>query len=144
MNLRSTLTVAAMAGACALLVSAADPSTAAEREPNSQLPPTTVVLGSFQCAGTGVAEVDAFVAEVHGPLADEIVAEGLWLDWAYLTHRYGDEFNRVVMYRAPDLETHLRASAEFSRRLALRYGGDTPFTRHCPVHKDNIYTQALP
>jgi len=110
----------------------------------SQATTATVVLGAYQCDGDGLEQVDGYVERVHGPLADELVAEGLWLEWAYLTHRYGDDFNRVFLYRAADLETHLAASAEFSRRLAERSNGSSPLAEHCPRHKDNIYTRTLP
>lgn len=109
-----------------------------------QAAPTTVVLGSFQCSRGDLEAVDTFVEEVHGPIADELVAEGLWIEWGYLTHQYGDDYNRVMMYRARDLETHLRASAAFSERLSTRAPGVSPMSRFCPGHRDNIYTQTLP
>lgn len=106
--------------------------------------PSSVVLGSYQCDRSEVAAVDAFMTEVQAPLMDALVAEGLWLDWAYLTHRYGDEWNRVIVYEAPNLETHLRASEELTRRLAEAHPGPNPFVQHCDGHKDNLYTRTLP
>jgi hypothetical protein len=103
-----------------------------------------VALGFYRCAGSGLADVDAFVRDVHGPVANELVDEGLWLEWSYLTHRYGDEFNRVFVYEAADLESHLVASAEFTRRMAERFEGMSPITENCPEHRDNIYTRTLP
>lgn len=102
------------------------------------------MLGSYQCLRSEVARVDAFMAEVQGPLMDDLVREGLWTDWRYLGHRYGDEWNRVLLYEAPDLETHLRASAELTRRLAERHPGPNPFVQYCDAHKDNLHTQLLP
>lgn len=113
-------------------------------DPLQQVTTSTVVLGSYQCDADGLEAVDGYVERVHGPLADELVAEGMWLEWAYLTHRYGDDFNRVLLYRAADLESHLAASAEFTRRLAERSTGSSPMAEHCPRHKDNIYTRTLP
>ena len=103
-----------------------------------------VALGFYRCVGSGLADVDTYVRDVHGPAADELVAEGLWVEWSYLTHRYGDEFNRVFMYEAVDLESHIVASAEFTRRVAERFEGTSPITAHCPEHRDNIYTRTLP
>jgi hypothetical protein len=103
-----------------------------------------VVLGYYQCTRADVAKVDAFMAEVQAPLMDAVVREGLWLRWSYLTHRYGDEWNRVIVYEAPDLETHLRASAELTRRLADVHPGPNPFVQFCDAHKDNLYTRTLP
>jgi hypothetical protein len=84
------------------------------------------------------------MAEVQAPLMDDLVREGLWLRWSWLTHRYGDEWNRVIVYEAPDLETHLRASTEFTRRLAEVHPGPNPFVQFCDGHKDNLYTRTLP
>jgi hypothetical protein len=106
--------------------------------------PTSVVLGSYQCIRSEVGKVDAFMADVQAPLMDALVREGLWLDWSYLTHRYGDEWNRVIVYEAPDLETHMRASAELTRRLAEAHPGPNPFVQFCDAHKDNLYTRTLP
>jgi hypothetical protein len=106
--------------------------------------PTSVVLGYYQCDRSEVGKVDAFMAEVQAPLMDEVVRQGLWIRWSYLTHRYGDEWNRVIVYEAPDLETHLRASAEFTRRLAQAHSGPNPFVQFCDAHKDNLYTRTLP
>ncbi|MHB1192940.1 MAG: hypothetical protein ACYC6F_07810 [Longimicrobiales bacterium] len=106
--------------------------------------PTSVVLGYYQCIRSEVGKVDAFMADVQAPLMDALVREGLWLRWSWLTHRYGDEWNRVIVYEAPDLETHLRASAELTRRLAEAHPGPNPFGQFCDGHKDNLYTRTLP
>ncbi|HSW31375.1 MAG TPA: hypothetical protein VLH75_17945 [Longimicrobiales bacterium] len=106
--------------------------------------PTSVVLGYYQCIRSEVGKVDAFMAEVQAPLMDALVREGLWLRWSWLTHRYGDEWNRVIVYEAPDLQTHLRASAELTRRLAEAHPGPNPFVQFCDAHKDNLYTRTLP
>ncbi len=106
--------------------------------------PTSVVLGYYQCTRSEVGKVDAFMADVQAPLMDEVVRQGLWLRWSYLTHRYGDEWNRVIVYEAPDLETHLRASAELTRRLTEVHPGPNPFVQFCDGHKDNLYTRTLP
>jgi len=112
--------------------------------PAAPATPTSVVLGSYQCIRSEVAKVDAFMAEVQAPLMDALVREGLWLRWSWLTHRYGDEWNRVIVYEAPDLETHIRASAELTRRLAEAHPGPNPFVQYCDAHKDNLYTRTLP
>lgn len=106
--------------------------------------PTSVVLGYYQCDRSEVAKVDAFMADVQAPLMDEVVRQGLWIRWSWLTHRYGDEWNRVIVYEAPDLETHLRASAELTRRLSEAHPGPNPFVTFCNSHKDNLYTRTLP
>lgn len=147
-----------IAGAAAMLVAvglfaiAEHPdATAAEPAPSQeatvgapQTAPTSVVLGSYQCLRSEVGKVDAFMAEVQGPLMDVLVREGLWSDWSYLTHRYGDEWNRVILYEAPDLETHIRASAELTRRLGEAHPGTNPFVQYCDGHKDNLYSRTLP
>ena len=111
---------------------------------NAHAAPASVVLGYYQCTRSKTATVDAFMAEVQAPLMDALVREGLWLRWSWLTHRYGDEWNRVIVYEAPDLETHLRASAELTRRLAEAHPGPNPFVQFCDAHKDNLYTRTLP
>jgi hypothetical protein len=137
----------ALAGlALAAIAWGAVPSVRAPGAPatNATASPTSVVLGYYQCTRSEAAKVDAFMAEVQAPLMDALVREGLWLRWSYLTHRYGDEWYRVVVYEAPDLETHLRASAELTRRLAEAHPGLNPFVQYCDGHKDNLYARTLP
>lgn len=128
-------------GAAALAAMAAGAARAAD---GGRAAPTSVVLGYYQCDRSEVGAVDAFMAQVQAPLMDEVVRQGLWIRWSYLTHRYGDEWNRVIVYEAPDLETHLRASTELTRRLAEVHPGPNPFVLHCDGHKDNLYTRTLP
>ncbi|NJD20376.1 MAG: hypothetical protein FIA95_13990 [Gemmatimonadetes bacterium] len=131
----------ALLGASALGAAVAGVAWSASAAPAA---PTSVVLGYYQCARSEVAKVAAFMAEVQAPLMDEVVRQGLWVRWNWLTHRYGDEWNRVIVYEAPDLETHLRASTELTRRLSEAHPGPNPFVLYCDAHKDNLYTRTLP
>jgi hypothetical protein len=74
-----------------------------------------------------------------------MIAEGWLLDWGFLVHHYGDEWNRVIYYVSESLSKHVEMSGELTRRLGeARPGELSPFTAFCFEHKDNIYDRILP
>lgn len=109
-----------------------------------QASPPIMVMGSYKCDRARVAEIDEYVRSVQAPIMETMMAEGWLLDWGYLGHHYGDEWNRAVYYVSASLPRHVEFSGEVTRRLAeARPGEVSPFTRLCFEHKDNIYDRIV-
>jgi len=141
-RLALVVSVLLLAAAATAAVRADAPSPAS---PSAQSAPPIVVMGSYKCDRARVGEVDEYVRSVQAPVMQAMVEEGWLLDWGYLAHHYGDEWNRVVYYVSATLARHVEFSAEVTGRLAAARPGEvSPFTRLCFEHKDNIYDRIMP
>ena len=102
----------------------------------------TVVVSENMIPLTKMSRYMEITNEYWAPGLDKLVDEGKLLNWSYMTHAWGDEWNIVVRYVAKDFATFEKAWGE----------GYKSFTESAPeeviseimgmvsAHKDNIYT----
>jgi hypothetical protein len=110
-------------------------------EAKKKLKPTVVISQHM----VPLAKMDRYVEitdEYWTPVFDKLVDEGKLINWGYITHAWGDEWNIVVHYVAKDFATFQKAWGE----------GIKSFTESAPeeisneiigmisAHKDGIYT----
>lgn len=105
------------------------------------------VVRYFEC---GLGDLGDAVELLNGAwrrLADDLVEEGLLVDYGILTHSWGDEWNLVDWFAATDQAAFQTAW----RELLLRLQSEDPdgelferFAELCPRHKDNIYSVVPP
>jgi len=109
--------------------------------------PGVTVVRYFEC---GLGDLGEAVELLNGwwrGFAQDLVEEGLLIDYGILTHSWGDEWNLVDYFVTTDLTAFQTAW----RELLLRVQDDDPegerfarFGELCPRHKDNIYSVVPP
>lgn len=105
-----------------------------------QAPSEGVLIVSYQKCER-VDEMNEWFRANAAPIFNDLVDEGRLVGWGILNHAWGDEWNNVAYYVAPDLSTFHAAYGEAFRRI-----GETDpdmmarFESHCTEHKDNIYS----
>jgi len=105
------------------------------------------VFRYFEC---GLADLGEAVEILNGSwrgFAEELVEQGLLVDYGILTHSWGDEWNLVDWFAATDQEAFHAAWRELLLRVQEVDPDGTVFTRFgefCPRHKDNIYSVVPP
>lgn len=120
----------------AALAIAAQASTAAAQTPS---PNPVVVVSLNMCAFDRLDSLAAVFRSRSQPLWSEQVTAGKIINFGVLRHAWGDEWNWVTYFTAPDLQTFLTARDEVLRKARERFG-TTPVTQgFCTAHKDNIY-----
>jgi hypothetical protein len=109
--------------------------------------PGVVTVRYFEC---GLGDLGDAVRLVNGdwrPIAQELIDEGMLLDYGLLTHSWGDEWNLVDYYVTETSQAFQTAWAELVRRVQARDPDGNMFEEFaelCPRHKDNIYSVVPP
>jgi hypothetical protein len=117
----------------------ASPMTAQEEAP---APPQVLIVASFVCPMTTVADIARDYETYTKPVEQELVAEGALASAGLYFHAFADEWN-VNHYRLGyDIGDMLDAMQTVNQRVVERNpereGGAGPFAA-CTAHKDNIY-----
>lgn len=105
------------------------------------------VVRYFEC---GLADLGEAVEMLNGSwrgYAEELIEEGLLVDYGILTHSWGDEWNLVDWFAATDQAAFQAAWRELLLRFQEDDSDGEQFTRFgelCPRHKDNIYSVVPP
>ena len=80
--------------------------------------------------------------EYWAPGLDKLVDEGKLLNWSYMTHAWGDEWNIVIRYVANDFATFQSAWGEAYKSF-MESAPEEAISEMMGMilaHKDNIYT----
>jgi len=117
---------------CSLALALAPISTQAQDGP-------TVMMSSAQCGQNPTGEVLRNERERTLPIAQELVNEGMILEYGLMAHMYGDEWNLVTVVIADDVAAVIAANAELSSRLNDLYPDDDTYITNCPRHRDVFY-----
>jgi len=110
---------------------------------DSDQAPTTVVTLSWKCdimmLGAIARETDSLTV----PIAQELIDEGLLVNYGLLLHDWADEWNVVFYWTAADKAAFFSAWSEMNSRFGERHpDAPTTLTDSCTDHKDNIYRLA--
>ncbi|NIN69485.1 MAG: hypothetical protein GTO63_33335 [Anaerolineae bacterium] len=140
-NPRVILTGAAVG----LLVGLVSPSSLAAQEEEEAPWPGTVVFSQNKCPSPNMPKIDAALDSIFAPVLDELVEEGMLVNWGILTHSWGDEWNWNVYYGVENHRAFLDFWSEYIGRLNERHPGWWQQVWDlCTDHKDNIYTHRRP
>jgi hypothetical protein len=123
----------------------ASPTWLAAQEEEEAPWPATVVFSQNKCANSNMPALNAATDSVFGPILDELVSEGMLINWGVLTHAWGDDWNWNVYYGAESHRAFLDFWSEYTSRLNERHPGWwQQVWEFCTDHKDNIYTHRRP
>jgi hypothetical protein len=104
----------------------------------------TFVFSQNKCHFNNLLDLQELTINSTGPILNELVKEGLLIDWGILSHDWGDEWNFNNYYIAEDKAKFNKAWQEYVKRLNKK---DSTlwkkFGEYCTEHKDNIYHQYL-
>ncbi len=109
--------------------------------------PGVATVRYFEC---GLGDLGDAVRLLNGewrPIAQQLIDEGMLLDYGILTHAWGDEWNLLDYYVAESTQAFQTAWAELVRRFQARDSDGNMFEEFaelCPRHKDNIYSVVPP
>lgn len=123
--------------AIAALVGVSAPAVAQD-EPQ----PGAVTVRYFECGLGELGDAVSLLNEEWRPIAQQLIDEGMLLDYGILTHSWGDEWNLLDYYVAETTQGFHVAWAELVGRAQTQDpDGDMfeEFAELCPRHKDNIY-----
>lgn len=156
----SALVVAAMVTALASPAAAVQEEQEAAAQESEEAPaqemqqeagptPTHSIVRFFKCERQGLA-VQMF--QRGRAVAEEMIAEGKFIDYGILTHNWGDEWNVVDYFVVDGLGSFFGNFGEFFSRVneaneAAEAAGEEelpPFNEVCQEHKDNIYSVVPP
>jgi hypothetical protein len=104
----------------------------------------TVVLSQNKCDYRELENLNQTMAEISGPILNNLVDQGKLLSWGVLQHGWGDEWNWNIYYVAKDHITFLNAWNEYITQVSE----DDPrfqsnFFSRCFEHKDAIYSETV-
>ena len=117
-----------------------------QQEQQQQEQPPTTAVSLWQCDFAHLEDLVESVNTYMRPAAQEMVDEGLIMNWGMMTHQWGDQWNVVFYTTGPDAAAVMEANREMIRRTgerATEAGEDpdfNPLYEWCSAHKDNIYT----
>lgn len=101
----------------------------------------TLVVSSNKCATDKQAQIRQVTDSLWLPVAQELVTEGKLMGAGSAYHLWGDEWNVIVWYTAPNVTEFLAGFSELFRRVSQRHPGlVSQFQSWCTEHRDNIYT----
>lgn len=101
-----------------------------------------VAMRMHACGEGQVADAATILGGGWRRFAQEVVGEGLLLDYRILIRTWGDEWNLVEFYLAVDEDAFRYAYEEIELRYAVtdtNRAEMTRFTTLCPRRKDNLY-----
>ena len=129
----------------ALALAAALPASLAAQQPQQEMQeaeeaPPVLRLSFFQCHSNQIGDVMEQAETYDIPIWDELVAEGMVMNYGYFTHWWADEWNVGIYTIAPTIQAIVDASVEADRRMTERHP-DAPDTmgEACPWHRDGFY-----
>lgn len=99
-----------------------------------------LVVSQNKCANDKVPQIQRTNDSLFTPIVQELVNEGKLLGAGTAYHAWGDEWNVVVWYTAPNHQSFFDAFDEMFRRMQQRH--PTVITQQmawCTDHKDNMY-----
>ncbi len=105
--------------------------------------PGVLTLREFTCPTATVDTAAAVLAETWGTIAEELIEEGLLLDYQILKRIWGDQWNLAEYYLATDEEAFDFAFEEMGLRLQVaglarnRYNSTFPVL--CPQQRNSLY-----
>jgi hypothetical protein len=109
--------------------------------------PGVVSVRYFECGLGELGDAVRLVNEEWRPIAQQLIDEGMLLDYGILTHSWGDEWNLLDYYVAETTQAFHTAWAELVRRVQAQDPDGNmfeEFAEYCPRHKDNIYSVVAP
>ncbi len=109
-------------------------------EAKKKFKPTVVVSQNI----VPLAQIGRFVEitnEYWAPGFDKLVNEGKLINWSYMTHAWGDEWNIVIRYVAKDFATFEKAWSEGLKSYTESAPKEvmSEFIGMISAHKDGIY-----
>jgi hypothetical protein len=128
-----------------LLMGLASPSWLAAQEEEEAPFAGTVVFSQNKCPYENWPQLDAALDSIFAPVLDELVAEGMLVNWGILTHAWGDEWNWNIYYGVESHRAFLDFWSEYTGRLDERHPDWWEQVWDlCTDHKDNIYAHRRP
>lgn len=149
MNRLVPLLVGTALGALAVAITAAVPELNARRSGQAQAPSSEAFLNAeyWTCPQDKLAAFDQATDSIWGPLFDQLVQEGKFLDWSKLVpvkafkyplkdgrrsrQEAAPEWSRVTSWRTRSEEAFNAAWAEFASRLRAKFPDDPRPWRFC-------------
>ena len=112
---------------------------------DNELPESvTVVMSMNKCQGTDLGKLYKMTEELSGPVMNEIVDEGHWMNWGVLTHDWGDEWNFNIFYVAKDKESFFKGWKMFVGKMIKNHPNSmSEYQDMIIAHRDNIYHQSM-
>ena len=81
---------------------------------------------------------------MSGPVMNDVVKAGHWIDWGVLTHNWGDEWNFNIYYIAADMGSFMKGWDMFTSSMMEKHPDSFgEWQSNILEHKDNIYTQRM-
>jgi hypothetical protein len=103
---------------------------------------SALVVSQNKCALDKQTQIRQMTDSVFIPIAQELVNEGKLHAVGSAYHAWGDEWNVVIWYTAPNVTTFLTSFNELISRLNQRHPTFlTQILASCSEHKDSFYTQ---
>lgn len=117
------------------------PAAALAQQMQEQDAPPTLRLSFFQCQQNRIGDVLAEAEQYDIPIWQELVNEGMVMNYGYFVHSWAGEYNLAIYTIARDIPAVLAATDEAGRRGEARFP-DAPDTIGdvCPWHRDGFYT----
>jgi len=99
----------------------------------------TLIYSQNKCAIDKQDQIHRIVDSVWVPVLQELVNEGKLMSGGSAYHNWGDEWNVVLWYVAPNIPTFLSAANELVGRVNQRHPTVlAQFTSWCTEHKDSF------
>ncbi len=102
----------------------------------------TIVISQNMVSFAKMGRYMEIANEYFAPALDKLVDEGKLLNWGYMTHAWGDEWNILIYYSAKDFATFEKAWGEFYKSFTESAPEEaiSELMGMVSAHKDGIYT----
>jgi hypothetical protein len=104
----------------------------------------TVVFSQNKCYAEHISDLVDMTRDLTGPIMNDVVAAGHWINWGVLQHSWGDEWNFNNFYAAKDRASFFKGWDMFVATVSEKHPDAFKiWQQYCFEHKDNIYHQSL-
>jgi hypothetical protein len=111
----------------------------------AQEAPIRIVLGAYyRCDQAREARADTIIRQTFAPLLDRQVEAGRLTGWAWLSHRMGTDWRRLLVTTGTDRDAMLDARGEMIEELGQRHvTAVQELGAICPSHDDYMWTTVV-